>query len=293
MVALRPVVLVLVAFLIVPVTNPVMAEDVPALGAAFIAAEEEWHDYHVPVFQAGGFTAAKVQIPAGYWTNPEDVEQLIDAGATVVIFRTDNCESSPRKVRSDFEGRGFAGLLDRYPAVDFYIEVGNEPDNFCQHWSPETYRDNLITIHDALARGFPDLGWIASLCAHQACSDRVLADGRILDRYDGLGIHLYGHYQFDDAPENGNWTQFQVYRERYRDVPLFMTELGINDASMPDTDKARIYRAFVDSYGAEFEAILFWTISTHPEYANYRLTSEMARIISPSRDRQLFLPDGG
>lgn len=270
-----------------------------ALGINLISPspnQGDWQTYQLPLFRRTGSSLAKVQIPKGFSTEPRHVSDLIACGASTVILRTQDKQPFPDEVEFSFLKRGFADLVRQRPQVQFWLEIGNEPDMAYEGGPPPMdsglYRQGLLDTVRTLRSKFsnlPNLHWMASLPVNAEPVADVLAGGDVERAYDALAYHIYGHYRLDDAPM---WAVYQSLLQSTH-KPLWITEMGINHPPMPRAEKARQYLEFQRTAPDRVKGIAIWTISKDPSWANYALDDAGALTLAQRYSNRRFFAETG
>lgn len=253
----------------------------PKVGINFISPDWDWAGQRV-LFARGHFDVAKVQIPKGFNTQPSHVEDLIRDGVTTVVLRTEDCDPSYTETRAELIDRGFLALIDRYPDVSFWVEVGNEPDNCGM--DPWVYRWHLINTAQRLIpeTARPNLRWAASMPTRWRDYQIVMTGGDVLDRYDGIGAHLYGWYELGDG---GGGDEPAILSDLYdRGARVLLTEAGIDDSGTSTTEKVRRYLRWLSRQPPQLELVTFWTITNDPAFINYHLDRQAMDVFAHRND---------
>ncbi len=286
------------------------------LGINFISADN-WRNYQLPAYARLRPGLAKFSIfYDAYPTTPafgtREIDDAIAAGARTVIFRTAETRIAPaeieRQLNAPLPGDG-RSLLDYIQAhavartgIDFWIEVGNEPD--LAGVSPLVARYGLLaTIRDLGPKyraTHPNLRWMASLPTRNGLRDSPLPDyrglayldllladrgdglGSVGTRYDALGVHLYGADTLEQSypalhaasdlvdcgGSNGDALCPDAVLDRalsQTDLPIFITEAGI-DSAMPWELKAKYYVDAIRRMPARVRGVALFTLSLDPEW---------------------------
>lgn len=267
----------LAALLLLLSVSVLSAGAAPLMGADFISPLQGPWDEQREIFRRMGGEVAKVQIPAGFATAPEHVEHLIADGAKVVILRTEDCLPFYDEVRYELVDRGFLHMIERYPQIEFWLEVGNEPE-FCglDHWH---YRWGLI---DTITRlkpqtPLPNLHWMASMPVFYDNVVDILRDGQIAELYDGIGIHLYGDFHLGER--HSNWVHVYDHVLRTTDLPLWVTEAGINDPGTPKTVKAERILSFIETLDPRVRGVTLFAIGQGSHWPQYEIDAPMADVL--------------
>ncbi|MFN8538426.1 MAG: hypothetical protein U0232_13240 [Thermomicrobiales bacterium] len=286
------------------------------LGVNFISAHN-WTGYQLPAYARLRPGLAKfTMFYDAYPTTPvfgaAEIDDAIALGARTIILRTAETRIAPDEVEAQLraplpgDGRSLLDYIgdqqERGTGVEFWIEVGNEPD--LAGVSPLVARYALLaTIRDVAPRyraALPNLRWMASLPTREglpkstlpdyrglAYLDLLLSDqgdglGAVAERYDALGVHLYGadtlqqsypmlHAPsdvFDCAGSNGDAFCPLAVLDRvlaHTDRPVFVTEAGINSALSWEV-KAKFYVEALRRLPARVRGVALFTLSLDPEW---------------------------
>lgn len=286
------------------------------LGINFISALY-WREYQLPDYERLRPTLAKFSLfydgdITRAMFGPAEIDDAIARGARTVIFRTAETRIGPEEVDQQLntplpgDSRSILGYIrERYEVgsrVEFWIEVGNEPD--LAGISPLVARYALLaTARDVAEKyrvSYPNLHWMASLPTRDglrasalpdyrglAYLDLLLSDqhdglGDVASRYEALGVHLYGadtlqqsfpalHEPddlFDCAGTNGDARCPTAVLDRVlsrTDRPVFITEAGINSA-MSWSIKAKLYLEALYRLPARVRGFAIFTLSLDPEW---------------------------
>jgi hypothetical protein len=264
------------------------------LGAEIISPQQGNWQEQLALFRSMKPTIVKMNMTKGWGTTPAHVETVIkeNPGITVMLC-IKNCYITTPEALSALEDGGFHALMKKYPGTQFIIEVGNEPeyctgDTAMDAWQ---YRWHLLNTRKALKPkyGLNNLQWIASLPVHYDWYSAVLTGGDVLDAYDGVGVHVYGHYNWGDAGEHG-----RIYEHAIRlGVPVHVTELGIHDTKTTSqrTKAERILVAKRDAKETVKSFIQFAVATDNPDWKGYLLTKEMAAVYAARNEtKEEYVP---
>lgn len=299
-----------------PPPDPALPPLALDLGVNFISGHD-WTAYQLPAYRRLRPTLAKFTMfydayPATPVFGAAALDEAIALGARTIILRTAETRIAPEEVERQLRAPlpGGAGSLLDYIAgqaaagtgVEFWIEVGNEPD--LAGLSPRVARYALLaTIRDVAPRyraSHPNLRWIASLPTRAGLPGSALADdrglayldtlladqgdglGSVAARYDALGVHIYGADtlgqgfpqlrappdRFDCAGGNGDAFCPLAVLDRVlagTDRPVFVTEAGI-DSALPWAIKAKFYAEALRRLPARVRGVALFTLSLDPEW---------------------------
>ncbi len=236
----------------------------------FGAAPMDWHNAkplgldvvgidaraHEAVCTAGA-PVAKVRIErAVFGTTADQVADLIDAcGLETVVLHAGVTGYDWRALAIEWDAGGWGALVNARPDVTWWIEIGNEPEfagmedgAVARTVTLETYKRLALGIGSgqlAWRDAYPALRWMASL---PLTMERIGAflqwipdnsqgwinQGSIGDWYDGVGIHIYGHYRVTDEHL---WVIYNHVIRRPDIKSCAITEAGIN--GIPPADGMR------------------------------------------------------
>lgn len=247
-------------------------------GLAIISGDSgDWQD-QLATLDAMNATFVRLPITQGFGNHPGMIDDLKSIGITHIAlsWQGSNCTLRFYDLLVDYQGRQYEAAVNQHRDIQFYLEVGNEPDLFCPNFTPATYRDAILTIRDELDNlwHYPNLQYVAGLGAHAEYSRQILADGRVLARYDGLAFHLYAHGNLGDIPETYNYWRDEL---AHLGKPILLTEVGIN-GNIGEIAKAQRYRDFALNQPDSTEAIAFWTAASDYK-PQYHITELMAQVI--------------
>lgn len=271
--------LILLIVLMVPfIAHAEPERDMPRLGVNYVSAAGDWNDHHRAIFRRAKFTIAKVQIPKGFQTEPRHVQDLIRDGAEVIILRGEDCRPDYAQTKQDLIGRGFYDVVKKNPDVQFWVEIGNEPE-YC-HMPVKDYRDAATYTIERMKRevGRSNLKWMISMPITPSALDTLFATN--MDRLvDGYGTHLYGHSTI--IQEQNDWRTILNRLMTKHTKPIFITEMGINDPNMARTEKAKRYLETLNWLDSErVKGVTLWTISQDGRFLNYQLNTAMADVLA-------------
>lgn len=195
-----------------------------------------------------GSTAQKFRTEVGvFGIEPHEVESVIDeCGLTLVVLHGGVTAYDPAAFRDLWHDAGWGALVNRRPDVEWWLEVGNEPE-FAGMEDGWVAREATLRTYKTLALGigsgeapwreqFPRLKWLAALPLTMERIEAFMAwvpdnsrgwinQGAVADWYDGVGPHVYGHYSVTDEHV---WLVYNdvIRRPGVRDC--IVTEAGIN-----------------------------------------------------------------
>lgn len=210
---------------------------------------------------ATGSSAQKVRMERGFGVTAPMVADLIaDCGLRLVVLHAGVTGYDWPMLARVWHEDGWGALVNAHPAVEWWIEIGNEPEfagmedgAVARTVTLETYKRLALGIgsgEPAWRDAYPGLHWMASL---PLTMERVQAflrwvpdnaqgwinQGSIGDWYDGLGIHIYGHYRVTDEHL---WVVYNDVIRRGDTKSCMVTEAGIN--GIPPADGMRELAGF-------------------------------------------------
>jgi len=282
------VVIILVAVLLRPGPSAKAAIGIP-FGADLIApGSNRWDDVERGLFRRMRGNIARFRIPVGFGGSPSQVEELIDDGARTVILTTEDCDFTPDRTRADLVGRGFYSVVERHPEVQFFIEVSNET-NICgmdpyraRFWMLET-REELRDLDR------PNFGWMASMPTVLRDAEIILSrqdDGAVGDVYDAIAVHHYGDYNVWPLEDHYEWVDVTNLVLTQTSLPLYVTEIGINDPATPKPEKARRILEAVAQMPDRIRGVMVFAI-TEPQdnrWPQYTIDGAMADVFASRPD---------
>lgn len=269
------------------------------LGAIVISPDMGDWQAQRQVFRAARFSVGKVHIPAGFDTGPAHVRDLIADGARTVILRTEDAGLTPESVRSDLYDRGFVDLIHAYPEIEFWLQVGNEPERYHTVPTPEEYRHQLLAVYDGLSRDedLAPLRWMAGVPITTAYYDVFAKRDAVIDRYDALAVNLYGHHYISDT---GSEKQQNYLRALRIGHPVWIAETGINDPGISKQEKGRRIVDFWKSLSEsrmtrrQMLGVVLFALGTGTRWPQYEINSAMAAELGAREgERERYFPETG
>lgn len=246
------------------------------VGINFIGGAN-WDSYQFPAFTNAKGTLAKFNMfydsGASYVASSITTSQIqatINAGAKTIIFRTAESHTTVSEVNAQLGT--LLATISANPSVNFWIEVGNEPD--LHGLSAQQAHDNLLAVIQNVApnyrSSYPNLRWMASMPTSKGTAanpglsylDVIMDDALIRSLYDAIGVHIYGDntlfnsYAFNVANAslysnpsacagtNGDAKCPTAVLDRVLSktrTPVYITEAGINDNNASWSTKAALY----------------------------------------------------
>lgn len=247
------------------------------LGACFLAPSDGDWPRLVARFQRARFAVAKLHIPPGFGTPEAVATQVIAAGATTVILRTEDCDFTPKTTRAALAR--FLPIVAAHPEVHWWLELGNE-QNLCGQdaWATRFW---LLTA----ARELADLRWaglrlIASLPTTLPGARTVLTrqdDGYVPDLVDALGCHVYGWNQLSDTG-GGDWLRILDHVLTQTSVPVWLSEYGIDDKATSQDMKAGRCIDWLERQPSRVEGATAWVLAQGSRFPQYELTDQAADV---------------
>lgn len=242
----------------------------------------EWRDQR-RVFHTARFTVAKVHIPAAFGTGPQHVRDLLRAGARTIVLRTDDDRNTASSVSHDLYSRGFAHLIEARPDIDWWIQVGNEPDapgrdRVTRHM----YRRELIEVVDGLKRhaALENVRWIAGIPISRAFYSTLMADNAIVSRYHALGCNIYGYWNIGDTGSEAQRNYEDALRTGH---PVWITETGI-DGALASDDKARrivkFWQGISDDSKRQHQGMILFAIGEGTSWPTLEVDMTMAQVFT-------------
>lgn len=253
------------------------------------------------VIRKSGVQAVKFHIGNSFSTDPIDVEQAIQAGVKTVILRTDDGLPgySYETVRDLFENPGgishfsYAYLTQKYKDVNWWLEIGNEPnlagvDGWNARWwalavIKELKLNYLGHIDQPWKDKYPNLQWSVCLPTNLQDAREMLTyldnkgkddvgDGSIIDYYDAINCHLYG--DFDVISRNYDWPAiYDLVRKNTYVHKIHITEMGINDPTLPMNTKCLRYHQFISLADRKVDLAMIWCLGRNTGFPNYEISS--------------------
>lgn len=227
---------------------------------------------------------AKVMIPPGFQTVPEHVEHLIGDGARHVILRTEDAGLTHQSVWSHLHDRGFTRLIQAYPEVDWWIQVGNEPERYHTPPTPLQYRSQLVSVIDNL-RGRSELRnvrWMAGVPITKQYGDTYFSGTAITSRYHAHAANIYGHWHIGDTGSE----KFDQYQRAVRSsIPVWIAETGINGA-LNHTEKANRILQFWQNLmsdpatAGKVHGVTLFTLGTGTHWPNLEINEAHAQVFA-------------
>jgi len=281
-------VIILVAVLLRPGPSAKAAVGIP-FGADLIApGSNRWDDVERDLFRRMRGNIARFRIPVGFGGSPEQIEELIDDGARTVILTTEDCDFAPDRTRADLVGRGFYSVVERHPEVQFFIEVSNET-NICG-MDPYRARDWMLETREALRDlDRPNFGWMASMPTALRDAEIILSrqgDGAVGGVYDAIAVHQYGDYNVWPIEDHYEWQEVTNLVLTQTSLPVYVTEIGINDPATPKDEKARRILDAVAQMPDRIKGVMVFAISDPQDnrWPQYFIDGAMADVFAARPD---------
>ena len=232
-----------------------------ALMALMPLGPMNWHDpkpLGLDVVTVAGETAEKVCAVGSYahkfrvesnvfGIEAHEVEEIVTAcGTRLVVLHGGVTAYDWKAFQSLWHSGGWGNLVNRHPEIEWWLEVGNEPE-FAGMEDGAVARTATLRTYKTLALGigsgepawreqFPNLRWLAAL---PLTMERIEAfmqwvpdnragwvnQGSIADWYDGIAPHVYGHY---DVTDTHLWLVYNYAIRQHGVKQCIVTEAGIN-----------------------------------------------------------------
>ena len=216
--------------------------------------------------------------PANYAIPAAHVQGAIDAGAKVIIFRSAETKCASGEINHFISVMKFwdtgERIVDfiynrRNRGIQFWIEVGNEPDvhgadPWVQRWC---YLDTAKKVIPAW-RWLTCMKWMASMPTRQGGQGYTdvfytrNSEGAVQDYYDGLATHNYGYNTIlrSDAAQPMWATDIALSRLPSGKV-LWITEVNINNKETWGTKGNKCKQAFQTYTDSRIAGWLFWALT--------------------------------
>jgi len=200
------------------------------------------------------------------------VQGAIWAGARDIIFRTAETHISRGEINHFIQGMRFPDTGERL--VDFiynhrnevhcWIEVGNEPD--LHGADPWLHRWYLLDVANNIIpqwRWLWTMHWIASAPARLGSYTDIFYyvnhEGSVQDKYEAIGTHEYGDFNFSMAVTNRALSKLPSGHV------VWVTEAGINH-DYDWGEKGRRYRTAVQNSNSRIRGWTFFLLSQDKEW---------------------------
>ena len=246
----------------------------PLLGADMISpASPNWNQ-HIALLQQMKGEVVRYRLDEGFGPNPAEIPQLIDAGVGVIILNT-AAGADWATTYHEYVTDGFEAQVLAHPNTQFYLEMGNEPDDIA------AYKPVVIDVAQHLQQHKPaNLGILVSMPLTLANTHALLDDGALLGLVDGLAPHIYG----GDAIGDGAGLEMPAVYQYSLTLgkPLWITEMGIDDGNLPKAEKAQRMRDWISQQPAQLKGVTVFAISDldGPNWQHYLITPEMAAVFA-------------
>lgn len=273
------------------------AYDVQGCGANQMQLDEV-----IRFYQRSQSTLIKIFLGPWGCVEPVAIDRLLsETPIRTIVLRTDDGPGGYdyHLVRHQVEspragGRSWADAMRAHPEIDWWIEVGNEPNHWpsfddpwpVRWWGLALYKELALNsvghIDQAWRQKYPMLRWAFSMNvggagAYDAVSyarvltmwlqGQGLGDGGVLDYYDAVGIHLYGPWSLRDWGMTHTHVESVILQNPYHDLILY-SEVGIWEGN--DAAKVAAYREFLTSQAPQETAgIVVWLLgrgTSWPEF---------------------------
>lgn len=275
------------------VPEQVDASDYPLVGYSIISPVDGAWDWQLEQIRLIRPEVMKFIIPHSFRTRPVDVADVLRISTLdAVILRTADCDASYEELRESLVGRGYLDLIDKHPDIDWWVEVGNEPE-YCTDDVAGHYRTALASVERLRAETQrPNLRWLISLPVSRASAQQLIGDPQVEAVFDGYATHVYAHRAFGD----GGGTEWDgILSDLYAgtDLPIWITEAGINDPDMPDVEKAAAYVDWLATLRPQVHGVTFFVIAGNGRFDNYALDEQAHAIIGNRHRNCRYFPETG
>lgn len=247
-----------------------------------------------------GLKAVKFHIGQAFSTDPSDIQTAIALGVETIILRTDDGLPGYQYevIRDLIEQPGgiahysYASLMLRYPKLNWWIEVGNEPNMagmdgwHARWWALAAYKELALNYLGHIDRPwrdkYPMLKWSCCLPTKLGDAEDMLTwfdnhgsddvgDGSIIDYYDALNCHLYGDYNLGDG--GYDWARIlHLVCDNPYTKQVMITELGINDPHTPMRTKASRYHAWLQQAHPKVTHGFVWVLGQQTGFPTYEMS---------------------
>lgn len=254
-------------------------EQIPQAGVSLISPNDGDWNWQIELLAQMSPEVVKVHVPEGFVTTPFHVWQMIQVvRPQTVILRTEDCDPSYDEVRYSLYDRGFVDLVEDNPEIDWWVEIGNEPD-FCG-MDPITYRNMALGTVQGMREDFPgfDVRYMLSMPTKIEQVRDIFLDHRVERDFDAIGTHLYGHYGVWDGG-SGDWVKIYEYLIEHTNLPIWITEAGINDPDTFPSVKAIAYVRLLGQLDARVQGVVFWVIAEE-RFPNYQLNEGAMKVLA-------------
>ena len=201
-----------------------------------------------------GSYAHKVRIETDvFGVTADEVEALVDAcGMRLVVLHGGVTAYSWQRLQALWHDGGWGELVNRRPDIEWWLEIGNEPE-FAGMEDGWIAREATLKTYKILALGigsgeqawrqqFPNLRWLAALPLTMERVGAFMAyvpgneagwinQGSIADWYDGIAPHVYGHESMTDSHL---WVVYNWVIRQPGVKSCIVTEAGVNGLSAPE-----------------------------------------------------------
>ena len=290
-------ILIVLALLVAGLIPSALVQAAPPLGADMIAPGAVDWDQQRARFRTMRGEIIRFRIPVGFGGSPQHVEELIADGARTVILTTEDCDFTPQRTRADLVDRGFYALTQKYPHIQFIVEIGNET-NICgmDPWVARFWM--LRTRQELRDLDRHNLQWMVSLPTILRDTEIILSrqsDGAIADIYDAIALHLYGDWHVYPIEDHYEWGRILRFVLETTNLPVYVTEIGINDHATPKTVKAQRILEAIDRLPARVQGVTVFAISDRGDtrWPQYFIDDAMASVFatrSPAHDSHSTQP---
>jgi hypothetical protein len=245
-------------------------------GFAVISGQNHW-ELQRKTIRAARADFIRLPVTAGFGNTAEMVDDLIEDGVTHIVFAYEGCPITYNSLFLGFIGGHFQIKAEQNQHIQFYLEIGNEPDIFCPTETPDSYRTKLLDLNQNIRKlvSFPNMQFVAGLGVRPAFNRALLSDGTVFANFDAVSYHIYAHENFADVSETWGYWKHELSQAG---EPVLLTEVGIN-GDIGDEVKAQKYRDFALQQPSTTKGIAFWTVD--PNYFEpYWITEQMGYILA-------------
>ena len=243
------------------------------LGVDIITVSQpDWRTSQVPMLTAMRATIARVRCAPGFGEPPAILADLKALGCETVILNIENTDSNGSmrdKAVRDLIARGWlneAVTLGMWALVEF----GNEPDHPDYGANSGNPGAQVADIEAAIAAigQRSNVGFAASLPTRLGYAQAMAP---VFAQCHALCPHLYGGSSLGDGAA-GEQGAVLAWVLAHTSLPLFLSEVGIDDPAVPMATKAqRILDGLARLDQGRVKGACVFTISTDPAWSHYAL----------------------
>jgi len=253
------------------------------IGPVVISAdnsEGNWSGAQEPLIGRMNPTLLKFHMP--YATPPEAFTQIHARCPRLqtVILRTDNVAVSWAEV-----DQVLAPWLPSIKAnfkIQFWLELGNEPN--ADGWPGlASYETELLQTLQHLAplrAQIPNLKVCVS-APTQVSDIAYVIDPKIQALIDGIATHLYGWSDMPDgAGDGGKWNDVLATIEQRSQLPILISEMGIDDHHQSPSQKMWKYLAWARQAPARVIGVAIWCEGLWKDNPTYEIDDAAADVLN-------------